>query len=101
MRKLPAALALAVFAAGLATPASATFHLMKVVEVFRGTAASPNAQYVVLQMYSPGQNLVGGVGAVVVHHQQVPRGPGRGNGGQPLQCLPEQRGPVPRTNRNR
>ena len=40
--------------------AQATFHLMKVVEVFPGTAAAPNAQYVVLQMYSAGQNLVGG-----------------------------------------
>ncbi len=60
MRKVPAALALAVLAAGLAAPASATFHLMKVVEVFRGTAAAPNAQYVVLQMYAAGQNLVGG-----------------------------------------
>jgi|GEM_PF-4378071 len=60
MRKLPAALALAVFAAGLAAPASASFHLMKVVEIFPGTAAAPNAQYVVLQMYSPGQDFVGG-----------------------------------------
>ena len=60
MRKLPAVLALAVFAAGLAAPASASFHLMKVVEIFPGTAAAPNAQYVVLQMYSAGQNFVGG-----------------------------------------
>ena len=41
-------------------PAQATFHLMKVVEVFAGTPASPQAQYVVLQMYASGQNLVGG-----------------------------------------
>ena len=41
-------------------PAYASFHLMKVVEVFPGTAASPSAQYVVLQMYASGQNLVGG-----------------------------------------
>jgi cysteine-rich repeat protein len=41
-------------------PAQATFHLMKIVEVFAGTPASPQAQYVVLQMYAPGQNLVGG-----------------------------------------
>lgn len=60
MRKVPAALALAVFAAGLVAPASASFHLMKIVELFPGTAASPNAQYVVLQMYSSGQNFVGG-----------------------------------------
>ncbi|KGQ20785.1 hypothetical protein LF41_1325 [Lysobacter dokdonensis DS-58] len=41
-------------------PAQATFHLMKIVEIFPGTAASPQAQYIVLQMYAPGQNLVGG-----------------------------------------
>lgn len=45
---------------GLSLPAMATFHLMKVVEVFPGTAASPSAQYVVIQMYASGQNLVGG-----------------------------------------
>jgi cysteine-rich repeat protein len=47
-------------AAVLAFPAWATFHEMDVAEVFPGTAASPNAQYVVIQMYAPGQNLVGG-----------------------------------------
>jgi len=50
-------------AAGLliaSAPALATFHLMKVVEVFPGTAASPNAQYVVIQMYASGQQFVGG-----------------------------------------
>lgn len=41
-------------------PAIASFHLMKIVEVFPGTAASPNAQYVVLQMYAAGQTFVGG-----------------------------------------
>ncbi len=41
-------------------PALSTFHLMKVVEVFPGTAASPSAQYVVIQMYASGQQLVGG-----------------------------------------
>ena len=40
--------------------ARATFHLMLVVEVFPGHPSSPNAQYVELQMYSPGQNLVAG-----------------------------------------
>ena len=50
-------------AAGLlaaSAPALATFHLMKVVEVFPGTAASPSAQYVVIQMYAAGQNFVSG-----------------------------------------
>jgi cysteine-rich repeat protein len=44
----------------LVGPAQATFHLMKIVELFPGTPASPSAQYVVLQMYASGQNLVGG-----------------------------------------
>lgn len=51
-------------AAGLllaSTPlALANFHLMKVVEVFPGAAAAPDAQYVVIQMYTAGQNVVGG-----------------------------------------
>jgi cysteine-rich repeat protein len=36
----------------------ANFHLMKVVEVFPGSVVNPNAQYVVLQMYNAGQNMV-------------------------------------------
>src|SRR5678815_1750477 len=44
----------------VSAPALSTFHLMKVVEVFPGTAASPNAQYVVIQMYASGQQFVGG-----------------------------------------
>lgn len=38
---------------------------MKVVEVFPGAAASPNAQYVVIQMHQAGQNQVGGHGITV------------------------------------
>lgn len=44
----------------LPLPASATFHLVKIVEVFPGSAADPTAQYVVLQMYFPSQTLVSG-----------------------------------------
>ena len=51
--------------AGVACPAHAAFHLMKVVEVFPGTALAPNAQYVVLQMYSGSQNFVGGHNVLV------------------------------------
>jgi hypothetical protein len=40
--------------------ASASYHEIKVVEVFAGSAAAPNASYVQLQMYSAGQNFVGG-----------------------------------------
>src|SRR5881392_12629 len=54
-----AAVAVGLFLAAAAAPrAHASFHLMKVVEVFPGTAAAPTAQYVVLQMYFSGQNLV-------------------------------------------
>src|SRR6476620_4463734 len=60
MRTNTAVRAVGLLAAVLALPAWASFHLMKVVEVFPGTAASPSAQYVVIQMYASGQNLVGG-----------------------------------------
>jgi cysteine-rich repeat protein len=43
----------------LATPLPASTSL-KVTEVFPGTAGSPSAQYIVLQMYAAGQNLVNG-----------------------------------------
>ena len=44
---------------GLMAPnASATFHLMKVREVFAGTATDANADFVELQMYQLGQNQV-------------------------------------------
>lgn len=41
-----------------AAPARASFHLIKVREVFPGTAAHPNSDYVELQMYEAAQNLV-------------------------------------------
>lgn len=44
----------------LPLPAAATFHLVKIVEIFPGSAAEPTAQYVVLQMYFPAQTLVSG-----------------------------------------
>src|SRR5690349_9013755 len=43
-----------------ARPAEASFHLMKITEVFAGNAASPNAQFIELQMHANGQNLVNG-----------------------------------------
>ncbi|MFC5578225.1 Calx-beta domain-containing protein [Lysobacter niabensis] len=60
MRHKLIATALALFLLAVAGPASAVFHLMKVVEVFPGATIAPNAQYVVIQMYTGGQNLVGG-----------------------------------------
>jgi hypothetical protein len=46
----------------LAVPASAqaSFHLMKIREVYVGDTAHPNSEYVVLQMYASGQNFVNG-----------------------------------------
>jgi hypothetical protein len=46
----------------LAAPASAqaSFHFMDVREVYPGSTANPTSEYVVLQMYSSGQNLVNG-----------------------------------------
>jgi hypothetical protein len=52
-----AALALTVVGlGGFASSASATFHLIKVRELFPGTATAPQSDYVELQAYSPFQN---------------------------------------------
>jgi hypothetical protein len=59
--KHTAGLAAATAVAGLAVwaaPAQATFHLMKIREVYAGSAAAPSSQYVELQMWASGQNLV-------------------------------------------
>ncbi len=55
--KIPALILASLFAAA---PVIASFHLVKVKEVFPGTAASPNSQYVVLQAYAMGQNVFSG-----------------------------------------
>ena len=63
MSRRPAILAAALAAAAVAiapAEASATFHLMSVREVYPGSGASPEAEYVELQMYASGQNLVAG-----------------------------------------
>jgi hypothetical protein len=52
---LATCLVLGLFAA---VPAQATFHIMQIREVHEGGGGA--ADYVVLQMYAPGQNLVGG-----------------------------------------
>lgn len=52
--------ALAVMLALGAGPAAATFHLMQIREVYPGSAAAPEAEYVELQMWASGQNLVEG-----------------------------------------
>jgi hypothetical protein len=55
-------LAPALIAACLATPAPAlaTFHEMSIREVYPGSSAAPEAEYVELQMWAAGQNHVGG-----------------------------------------
>jgi cysteine-rich repeat protein len=57
MRSRIAWISLSVLA--LAAPARASFHLMKIKEVFPGTVVSPNAQYVMIQSYAAGQNFLG------------------------------------------
>ncbi|MGZ8666389.1 MAG: hypothetical protein ACXWZM_04690 [Solirubrobacterales bacterium] len=47
-------------AAILVPPASASFHLMKIREVYPGSSAAPGSDFVVLQMTSSGQNFVNG-----------------------------------------
>lgn len=55
-----ALLATAAVALLCATPAAATFHLIKVREVYAGSSLAPEAKYVELQMYASGQNHVKG-----------------------------------------
>jgi hypothetical protein len=56
---LVAALAAGLLAAS-AGPASASFHEIKIQEVFPGSGTNSGEDYVTLQMYSEGQNFVGG-----------------------------------------
>jgi hypothetical protein len=55
-----AAISLAVLLCLAAAPALATFHLMQIREVYPGSAAAPEADYVELQMWAGGQNHVEG-----------------------------------------
>ena len=55
-----ARIAFALVCAALAGPAAASFHLMRIVQVYGGDVAHPDAQYVVLQMCTGNQNLVNG-----------------------------------------
>ena len=57
---LPLAAAALLLAANPAPAAPTSFHFISIVEVFPGTDAAPDAQYVQLQAYSPGQNFVAG-----------------------------------------
>jgi hypothetical protein len=46
--------------AAWAGPASATFHLIQIREVYPGSPANPNSEYVELQMWAPDQHHVAG-----------------------------------------
>jgi hypothetical protein len=59
LRRTVAALALVAVALA-APPAAATFHEISIREVYPGSVAQPDSEYVELQMWSPGQHLVGG-----------------------------------------
>jgi hypothetical protein len=60
-RLAPVAFATALLCVALVPSAArATFHLMRIREVYPGSAASPGAEYVELQMFASGQNFVGG-----------------------------------------
>jgi cysteine-rich repeat protein len=50
----------AVLAAGVSVSPFMSFHLVKVKEVYPGSDAAPNAQFILLQMPAPGENFVGG-----------------------------------------
>src|SRR5262245_33805986 len=50
----------AVATLALPSPSRAQFNMMKIRQVFPGTTALPNAQYIMLQMYSAGQTQVTG-----------------------------------------
>lgn len=56
------------------TPAFAAFHFIAVKEVFAGSGAHPNAQYVLLQAYSGGQNAVGGHSVTTFDASGAPTG---------------------------
>lgn len=58
VRRRLLSVALALLALGLMAPSAlASFHLVKVTEVFPGTAASPQAEFVELRMPAAGENF--------------------------------------------
>ena len=57
---MPALVSGVLAASLLVNPWSVSFHLVKVKEVYPGSDAAPNAQYIVLQMPAAGENLVSG-----------------------------------------
>ncbi len=70
--RLPAAIGFAAVLA--ASPASAAFHFIHVKEVFAGSLAQPDAQYVLLQAYDQGQNFVFGHSVTTFDAAGMPTG---------------------------
>jgi hypothetical protein len=60
LQSLAAVVAVAVLAFTQAKVSQAAFHLIQIREVYPGSAANPNSEYVVLQTWAPGQNFVSG-----------------------------------------
>ena len=57
---LATALSLVTLSAFAAAPAAAAFHLVALREIYPGSTASPDSEYVELQAYAAGQNFVRG-----------------------------------------
>jgi len=60
LQSLAAIVAVAALAFVQAKASHAAFHLIQVREVYPGSVANPNSEYVLLQMFAPGQNFVSG-----------------------------------------
>ncbi len=78
----------------ISAPASAAFHFIHVKEVFAGSPAHPNAQYVLLQAYDGGQSAVAGHSVLTFDAAGVstgtftfPPGPPLGNGAPQMTIL--------------
>ena len=75
MRARSALLVVSLVAGGLAmtaAPAQGAFHLMKVREVYAGDALNPSAEFIELQMFQSGQNLVTGHSVVIYNGAGAP-----------------------------
>jgi hypothetical protein len=72
IRRHFAGLAVVVATLAVPLPASASQHLMRIVEIFPGTVAQPTAQYIELQSYNPGQNFTAGFVVAIFDASDTP-----------------------------
>lgn len=72
--RVVALVALAGVAALVAPAAEASFHIMSIREVYAGSVARPDSQYVMLQMRAGGQSFVGGHSVDVYDAAGTPTG---------------------------